>query len=69
MSDEINTSESTGSTEQELINIRKEKIEKLRALGINPFGARFITTHEIGTLFSNFEEGKTVTIAGRISAQ
>jgi len=57
-----------GSSEHELINVRKEKIEKLRALGVNPFGGRFETTDEIGELHENFSEEKKVTIAGRMTA-
>ena len=70
MSDDENTTSTAnpGSTEQELIAIRTEKIEKLRELGIDPFGGRFETTDEIGELRENFAEEKKVTIAGRISA-
>jgi lysyl-tRNA synthetase class 2 len=71
MSDTAKPEESNaapGSSEQELINIRKEKIDKLRALGINPFGGRFEISDEIGTLRGDFTEGKKVTIAGRITA-
>ena len=32
-----------GSTEAELIAIRREKLAKLRELGIDPFGGRFET--------------------------
>lgn len=58
----------SGSSEQELIAIRLGKIEKLRALGINPFGGRFEITDEIGQLRENFAEEKKVTIAGRLTA-
>ena len=72
MSEESTPAESgaaaSGSTEQELIAIRKEKIEKLRALGIDPFGGRFETSDEIGELRESFEVEKKVTVAGRISA-
>ncbi len=47
-----------GSSENELIAIRKEKIDKLRALGINPFGGRFEISDEIGALRNDFAEGK-----------
>ncbi|MFT5107933.1 MAG: lysyl-tRNA synthetase class 2 [Verrucomicrobiales bacterium] len=71
MSEENTSADSAtapGSSENELITIRKEKIEKLRALGIDPFGGRFEITDEIGALRADFSEGKKVSIAGRISA-
>ncbi len=71
MSDESKPEESTaapGSSEQELIQIRKDKIERLRALGVNPFGGRFEISDEIGELRGNFAEGKKVTVAGRMTA-
>jgi lysyl-tRNA synthetase class 2 len=57
-----------GSSEKELIAVRREKAEKLRALGVNPYGGKFTTTDEIGELRANFAEEKKVTIAGRITA-
>ncbi|MFM9006796.1 MAG: lysine--tRNA ligase [Flavobacteriales bacterium] len=47
--------------------VRRESLDKLRALGIDPFPAAAFTTdstaHEI---LHQYEEGKTVTIAGRL---
>ena len=56
------------STEAELIAVRREKLARLRELGVNPFGGRFETDHEIHDLRASFEEGKKVRIAGRITA-
>ena len=54
------------STEAELIAVRREKLAKLRDLGIDPFGARFETTTTPGALHADFTEGRHVKIAGRI---
>lgn len=56
------------STEAELIAVRTEKLEKLRELGIDPFGAKFDITITPGDLKANFEDGKQVTLAGRLLA-
>ena len=58
----------TKSTEAELIAVRREKLARLRELGVNPFGERFETDHEIGDLRAGFKEGVKVRIAGRITA-
>ncbi len=56
------------STEAELIAVRREKLGKLRELGIDPFGSRFEVEVTPGDLRANFEEGKRVKTAGRITA-
>ncbi|MEO7097821.1 MAG: lysine--tRNA ligase [Luteolibacter sp.] len=56
------------NTEAELIAVRREKLAKLRELGIDPFGARFQVSTTPAELFANFEEGKQVKVAGRITA-
>ena len=65
---EAATPQQAQSTEAELIAIRREKLAKLRELGIDPYGARFEVTHRPGELREDFEEGKQVTVAGRIIA-
>jgi lysyl-tRNA synthetase class 2 len=55
------------STEAELIAVRREKLGKLRELGVDPYGAAFETTHTPGDLRSNFTEGQQVKVAGRIT--
>lgn len=62
-------------TDQE--KVRREKVEKLKALGIDPFGQRFNRTH-LSTQIRSLYTGKTheeleqlhaeVTIAGRVMA-
>lgn len=56
------------STVEELIAVRREKLEKLRALGHDPFGKSFQTTHTPGGLKANFENELPATIAGRLLA-
>ncbi|MDN3493810.1 lysine--tRNA ligase [Winogradskyella bathintestinalis] len=54
-------------SEQELV--RRQKLEKLRALGINPYPADlFPVNHTSKQIKSNFENGKQVIIAGRLMA-
>ncbi len=52
----------------ELLKVRREKLEQLRALGVDPFGKGFPTTHAPGELRENFAEGLAVRVAGRITA-
>lgn len=56
------------STEAELIAVRREKLAKLRELGVDPFGARFETTTTPAALRAEFAEGLQVKVAGRIIA-
>lgn len=51
-----------------LLQVRREKMDKLRELGVDPFGQKFETTHAPGELRENFEEEKKVSVAGRITA-
>ena len=54
-------------SEQELV--RREKLGKLRTLGINPYPADlYPVNHTSKQIKSNFEEGKQVIIAGRLMA-
>ncbi|WP_179020892.1 lysine--tRNA ligase [Winogradskyella forsetii] len=54
-------------SEQELV--RRQKLEKLRALGINPYPADlFPVNHTSKQIKSNYEDGKQVVIAGRLMA-
>jgi lysyl-tRNA synthetase class 2 len=56
------------STEADLIAVRRDKLAKLRDLGIDPYGARFETTHTPGDLRANFSETLAVKVAGRLTA-
>jgi lysyl-tRNA synthetase class 2 len=52
-------------SEQE--NIRREKLQALRNLGINPYPANlFPVNHTSKQIKSQFEEGKKVIVAGRL---
>jgi lysyl-tRNA synthetase, class II len=54
--------------ESELLALRREKLEALRARGITPFGAAFETSGDIAHMRENFSEGVAFRIAGRIIA-
>jgi len=56
--------------ENELINIRREKVDRLRRLGIEPYGGRYERTHSCRDIHEHFAEleGREVQIAGRIMA-
>jgi lysyl-tRNA synthetase class 2 len=54
-------------SEQELV--RREKLSRLRQLGINPYPADlYPVNHSSKDIKTHFEEGKKVTIAGRLMA-
>ncbi len=52
----------------DLIAVRRQKLEALRSLGIDPFGGAFQTTCSPGELRSNFDSGRTVRLSGRLTA-
>ena len=54
--------------ESELLALRREKVEALRARGVAPFGAAFETSGDIAQARAQFSEGKNLRIAGRITA-
>ena len=55
-------------SEHQLIQFRRQKLDKLRELGVDPFGGKFETTHQPNALRENFEEEIEVKVAGRIVA-
>ena len=58
----------TGLSEQEII--RREKLTKLRAMGINPYPAPlYPVDHSSEDIKSYFAEGKKVVIAGRLMSR
>jgi lysyl-tRNA synthetase, class II len=65
---EADTPQIPQSTEAELIAVRREKMAKLRELGIDPFGGRYAVTTTPAALFADFSEGLQVKVAGRITA-
>lgn len=52
----------------DLLAVRRQKLDALRAKGVRPFGGRFPTDGSISEVRSAFAEGKTVRAAGRITA-
>ncbi len=51
-----------------LLKVRREKLEQLRALGVDPYGKGYETTHSPAALREGFAEGMEVRVAGRITA-
>src|SRR5213594_1477019 len=54
--------------ENELIALRRKKLDALRAKGIEPFSSSFEVTGSIAEVRSQFKEGETLRAAGRIMA-
>jgi len=54
--------------ENELIALRRKKLDALRAKGIEPFGGGFEVTGSIAEVREKFKEGETLRVAGRITA-
>jgi lysyl-tRNA synthetase, class II len=54
--------------ENELLAIRRQKLHRLQARGINAFGARFETDGTVAEVRQKFVEGQKVRVAGRITA-
>lgn len=52
----------------DLTAVRRQKMEALRAAGVDPFGGAFEVTGTIGEVRAAFAEGQTVRIAGRMTA-
>ncbi|MEK4460299.1 MULTISPECIES: lysine--tRNA ligase [unclassified Paenibacillus] len=80
MSDETTNQETQENREElsELLQIRRAKLDELRALGIDPFGRKYIRTAEAGVLLNKYdsltkeeleEKNIEVSIAGRIMAK
>ena len=49
-----------------LLAVRREKLQKLRELGVDPFGGPFPGTQSSSEIRAGWEEGKKVRMAGRI---
>src|SRR5205823_3011831 len=52
--------------ENELIALRRKKLETLRAKGIEPFGTGFDVSGSIAEVREQFKEGETRHVGGRI---
>lgn len=79
MSQEHNQPEQEQEIEvSELLQIRRDKLDELRSLGIDPFGGKYERTHAAGNIVQEYDalskeelEGKAVhaTVAGRLIAK
>lgn len=71
MAEEI-VQDSQQATEElnELMKVRREKMDKIAAQGIEPFGRKYNFTHHAQTIIEKYAEleGQTVRIAGRLMA-
>jgi len=54
--------------ENELIALRRKKLDALRAKGVEPFGSAFDVSGSIAEVREQFKEGETLRAAGRITA-
>src|SRR5437870_4334777 len=54
--------------ENELIALRRKKLDALRSKGAEPFGAGFEPSGSIAEVREKFKEGETLRAAGRITA-
>jgi lysyl-tRNA synthetase class 2 len=54
--------------ENELISLRRKKLDALRAKAIDPFGAGFAPSGSIAEVREKFKEGENLLAAGRITA-
>ncbi len=54
--------------ENELIALRRKKLDALRAKGVDPYGGGFDVTGSIAQVREKFKEGETLRAAGRITA-
>lgn len=68
MSDSTPAPAAPSSSEEDLIAVRRDKVEKIRALGVNPFGTRFDVSTNPAEIKAHFEEGKRVKFLGRMKA-
>ena len=55
-------------SQNELLAVRRQKLDALRSAGIDPFGKAYETTAEPGQIRSAFAEAQQVRTAGRITA-
>lgn len=51
-----------------ILTDRLDKLNKLKQLGLEPYGKRFEKTHQIAHIVADFKEGLKVRVAGRIMA-
>ncbi|HHY10308.1 MAG TPA: lysine--tRNA ligase, partial [Firmicutes bacterium] len=68
MMDRQNGNEENQVELHELLAVRRDKLEALREKGIDPFGEKFVRTHNAQHIIDNFSalEGEETVIAGRL---
>src|SRR3984885_6727227 len=54
--------------ENDLLAVRRQKLEQLLGLKVDPFGERFDVSGTVGEVRQGFEQGARVRVAGRITA-
>jgi len=52
----------------ELLKERLKKVERIRALGIDPYGGAFSGSRSLREIRKEFKEGESVRVCGRITA-
>jgi len=53
---------------EDIIEQRRQKVQKLLEVGVYPYGRKFVTTGSISYYLEHFQENQSVSIAGRITA-
>ncbi|XER10213.1 Lysine--tRNA ligase [Sporomusa aerivorans] len=68
--EEVQDSQQATEELNELMKVRREKLDKIVAYGIEPFGRKYNFTHHAQTILDKYSEleGQTVRIAGRLMA-
>lgn len=56
------------TAENDLVALRRQKLDSLRARGVDPFGGRFAADGSVGEVRARFAEGSPVRVAGRLTA-
>ncbi|WP_025678978.1 lysine--tRNA ligase [Paenibacillus massiliensis] len=78
MNQENQDNQQTGEELSELLQVRRAKLDELRALGIDPFGRKYVRTEEAGQVLAKYddltqeeleEKHIEVSLAGRIMAK
>jgi len=64
----VEQSSQSSSPISELVAVRRQKLQALRDLGIDPYGAAFETSGTVAEVRESFAEGRAVSLAGRITA-
>ena len=59
----------TAEETDELLRVRRQKLDQMRERGLQPFGAKFEITHGLAALRKGFANETKVRVAGRVSAR